>query len=86
MTERTYHGNKIYFKVKVSKKEGTNQFFFSKDQKHFQRLGEKFIANNGYWKGPKLGLFSYNEKQKGGTALFDWFHYDYDGPHRFLGE
>ncbi len=57
-----------------------NQFYYSTNNKDFYPLGDLFSASWGNWKGPKLGLFSYNENSDGGTALFDWFHYDYDGP------
>lgn len=71
---------KIYLKVKVTVEQGANQFFYSTDNKTFTPIGEPFVAGNGFWKGPKLGLFSYNESGTGGKALFDWFHYLYDGP------
>lgn len=58
----------------------SNQFYYSTDNKEFLPLGEKFSATFGNWKGPKIGLFSYHESGQGGTALFDWFHYLYDGP------
>jgi beta-xylosidase len=60
--------------------KGINQFYYSTDNKEFYPLGEKFSATFGNWKGPKIGLFSYHEQEQGGTALFDWFHYIYDGP------
>ncbi len=59
---------------------GNHQFYYSTDNKQFYPLGKKFAATFGNWKGPKVGLFSYHESGKGGTALFDWFHYIYDGP------
>ncbi len=62
--------------------EGANQFYFSTDNKKFQVLGQPFPVHNGYWKGPKLGLFSYNEMKAGGIAKFDWFRYDYAGPQK----
>ena len=77
---QAFKSSKVYLKVKVTTKEGGNQFFFSTDNKTFQPSGEAFSASNGYWKGPKTGLFSYNETGKGGKALFNWFHYMYDGP------
>lgn len=54
---------------------------YSLDGKQFQTLGGPcaFEPEN-YWKGIRPGLFSYNEKAAAGTALFDWFHYRYDGP------
>ncbi len=57
-----------------------NQFYYSTDNKEFIPLGEKFAATFGNWKGPKIGLFSYHENGEGGSALFDWFRYLYDGP------
>jgi len=65
---------------------GSHQFYYSTDNKEFFPLGEKFAATFGNWKGPKVGLFSYHEYGKGGTALFDWFHYLHDGPGRTTGE
>ena len=79
-SEQAYHASKIYLKVNVTQKEGANQFYISKDNKKFSPLGGSFATHNGYWKGPKIGLFSYNENAQGGTARFDWFHYSYDGP------
>lgn len=58
----------------------SNQFYYSTDNKEFIPLGEKFSATFGYWKGPKIGLFSYHERGSGGTVCVDWFHYIYDGP------
>ncbi len=72
--------SKIYLKVTVSIKPNGDQFYFSTDNRNFQPIGEPFMANNGFWKGPKIGLFSYNTTTNGGNALFDWFHYSYDGP------
>jgi len=65
---------------------GNNQFYYSTDNKEFYPLGEKFAATFGNWKGPKIGLFSYHEDGQGGTTLFDWFHYIYDGPKKFTLE
>jgi beta-xylosidase len=77
---QAFKSSKVYLKVKVTTKEGGNQFFYSTDNKTFQPSGDTFSASNGYWKGPKTGLFSYNETGEGGKALFNWFHYLYDGP------
>lgn len=54
---------------------------YSLDGQFFQPLGGacQFEPVN-FWKGVRPGLFSYNEKTAGGTALFDWFRYQYDGP------
>jgi len=80
VTKQSFSDSKIYLRVKVTAVEGKNQFYYSTDNKKYYPFGDNFSANFGYWKGPKIGLFSYNEKNNGGAALFDWFHYDYDGP------
>ncbi len=80
ITEKPFSSTKVYLQLQVTAKEGENQFYYSTDNKKFYPLGETFAANNGFWKGPKIGLFSYNEDGNGGTARFDWFRYLYDGP------
>ncbi len=80
LTKMQLRSTRLYLQVEITEKEGENQFYYSGDNKKFYPLGDHFTANFGNWKGPKVGLFSYNEKNNGGTALFDWFHYDYVGP------
>jgi beta-xylosidase len=75
-----YKGSKIFLKVTLCVQPSGNQFYYSTDNKTFKTLSEPFVVNNGFWKGPKLGIFSYNDSGSGGKALFDWFHYTYDGP------
>jgi beta-xylosidase len=54
---------------------------YSLDGKRFVQLGDECILSGyNYWKAVRPGLFSYNIKQDQGTALFDWFHYQHDGP------
>ena len=80
LSEQAYKGSTVYLKVAISDQNGDNRFYFSADNKKFYPLGDAFAATFGYWKGPKLGLFSYSENEHGGAARFDWFHYLYDGP------
>ncbi|MGD9930805.1 MAG: glycoside hydrolase 43 family protein [Mangrovibacterium sp.] len=70
--------SKIYLKLDISNKPDSNQFYYSMDNKKFHALGQKFQLRFGHWKGPKIGLFSFNEIQDGGTALFDDFRYDFN--------
>lgn len=37
-----------------------------------------FEMRFAYWKGPHIGIFSYNKIADGGKASFDWFRYEYD--------
>jgi beta-xylosidase len=75
-----FKGTRIYLKATISGQLDTNQFYYSTDNKNLKPIGKEFNVRDGFWKGPKVGLFSYNEKDKGGSARFDWFHYLYDGP------
>jgi hypothetical protein len=61
-------------------KEGPNQCLYSADGKTLEPFGSSFELKFGFWKGTRVGLFSYNTLRDDGTAVFDWFHYDYDGP------
>ena len=53
-------------------------FSFSLDGKRFEPLGDAFAAHNGYWKGARVALYSYNESCSGGTAWFRDFVFDPD--------
>ncbi|HNX54015.1 MAG TPA: glycoside hydrolase 43 family protein [Prolixibacteraceae bacterium] len=83
-TETPINANKIYLQVKVTSENGGNQFYYSTDNKKFVPFAEAFSVGSGNWKGPKIGLFSYNEKENGGSAAFDWLHYIYEGPQNSL--
>ena len=51
-------------------------FAYSLDGKHFEPLGEAFSAHNGFWKGARVALYSYNESRTAGTAWFRDFVYE----------
>lgn len=70
--------SKIYVRASVTTETGKNQFYYSFDNKSFTAIGGRFVASFGFWKGPKLGLYSYSETGEGGNALFDWFRYEYE--------
>lgn len=71
---------RIFLRVSVSAEEGGNRFYYSTDNRTYLPVGEKFAVGSGFWKGPRLGLFGYNEKAAGGCAHFEWFSYEHDGP------
>lgn len=80
-SEKLIKSKKIYLKIKLYIKGGeNNQFFYSLDNKQFNQIGESFGTSAGFWKGTRLGLFSFNEANDSGTAAYNWFKYDYDGP------
>ena len=84
--EKAVLGKRIYFKVTLNTDGAKNQFYYSLDNKNFQPFGKIFEVKWGYWKGSRIGLFSYNEIKDGGTASFNWFDYNYDGPEEALGK
>lgn len=76
--ERTLTGKKIYLKMQLDITTGNNRFFYSTDNITYTPVKETFETRWGYWKGTRIGLFSYNEAGGGGTALFNQFIYHYD--------
>jgi beta-xylosidase len=79
-SEKSLNLKKIWLKVSLNIKADRNQFSYSTDNKSFILAGNEFITTAGYWKGTRVGLFSYNELTEGGTAYFNNFIYNYDGP------
>jgi beta-xylosidase len=78
--EKVITAGRIFLKIKLDSTGNKNQFYYSLDNKTFIAFGDTFETKWGYWKGTRIGLFSYNERSDGGTAFFNWFTYDYDGP------
>jgi hypothetical protein len=71
---------KIWLKVSLDIKGDKNQFYYSSDNKLYTLAGEPFATAFGYWKGTRIGLFSYNEADEKGSVSFNSFIYNYDGP------
>lgn len=63
-----------YLRVNV---DGTRfQLEYSSDGKHFAKAGDAIDIHAKYWKGPRLGLFCYNETSAEGKARFNYFRYE----------
>lgn len=71
-------GTTVYFKLKLNAVDNNNRFYFSTNGKDFHLVGKPFDMHLAFWKGPHIGLFTYNYVTDGGSALFDWFRYEYD--------
>lgn len=78
--ERIIKSKRIFLKAVLNIKTGKNQFYYSFDNKSFTPVGQNFPTAAGYWKGTRIGLFSYNELSDTGEASFNKFTYNYDGP------
>lgn len=59
---------------------GATTLSFSTDGTRFLRLGGECRLSYGFWKGARIGLFTYNSTGAGGVVDFDWFRYEHDGP------
>jgi beta-xylosidase len=70
----------LYLKVKLDLHVNANQFFYSFDNENFVPYGRSFRTMSGFWKGSRIGIYSYNIQGSSGGALFNWCRYDYDGP------
>jgi len=64
----------IYLRVQV-KKGGICSFFYSLDNKKYQKIGNDFTSKEGKWIGAKVGLFALSEKatNDSGNVAVDWF-------------
>lgn len=72
--------NTVFFKLQIDLRTQKNHFFYSFDNKKYFPIGTDFECRFGNWKGTRVGFFSFNETTDGGKALFNFFHYNYDGP------
>ena len=78
---KTINQDYIFLRLIVNLNTNHTVLQYSLNGQTFYQLGDECIlSDSNYWKGVRPGLFSYNVDQASGTALFDWFHYQYDGP------
>jgi beta-xylosidase len=65
----------VYFRVKVAA-GGLCSFSYSEDGKLFNNVPGDFKAEQGRWKGAKLGIYCMRESETNdsGFADYDWFH------------
>jgi len=82
----TYHGPEIKHGTVWLGSEldlsASTRFSFSLDGEIDIPLGGECKMNAGFWKGARIGLFSYDTAGDGGSADFNWFRYRHDGPDR----
>ena len=65
----------VYLRVTIDCRQNCHQFSVSTDGRHFTNVGQPFPLRMGYWKGSRVGLFSYSTTAAGGTVAFDSFNY-----------
>jgi len=74
----------LYLRVKVQSSGSGNQikskaqFFYSFDNKKFQKIGEPFDVREGRWIGAKIGFFNFRPTVSNDGAFFDidWIHFE----------
>lgn len=78
----TYHGPRVsgstvWLRSTLDLRSST-RFAFSLDGENFMELGGDCKLTWGFWKGTRIGLFSYNSIRDGGCADFNWFRYEFE--------
>ena len=68
----------VQLKLSISAVPRQNQFYFSVEGGEYKPIGANFQVLSGNWKGPKIGLFSFNPSDNGGSVLFDDFIYNFN--------
>ena len=77
LASKPLEGKKIWFRLTFDANAPDGfAFWFSPDGKRFEALGDAFQAHNGFWKGARVALYSYNESLSGGTAWFRDFVFE----------
>jgi beta-xylosidase len=57
---------------------GRTKFYFSLDNESYIQFGGPCKLQAGFWKGARIGLFSFNTMNSSGRADFNWFRYDFN--------
>ena len=65
---------KIWFKTEIDA-IGDTYMLYSLDNIGFTQLGGPLKLQYGYWKGSKIGLFTFGSEE--GCVDFSWFNYDF---------
>ncbi|MDR0505386.1 MAG: family 43 glycosylhydrolase [Dysgonamonadaceae bacterium] len=74
----------VYFKVFINGNMNEHQFYYSFDNSEFIACGRPYSLQSGDWKGSRVGIFTYNKEETSGQADFNWFHYKFDGPGKYI--
>jgi beta-xylosidase len=56
---------------------GISRYAFSTDGKTYQAFGNTFQLTWGSYRGDRIGIFNFNNKEDKGYVDVDWFRYDY---------
>ena len=56
---------------------GISRYAFSTDGKTYQTFGSNYQLTWGSYRGDRIGIFNFNDKEDKGYVDVDWFRYDY---------
>lgn len=73
----------VWLRLDCNDVDNTHQFSVSTDGVNFSPMGDAFEQGTADWKGYRVGLYSYANREVEGVALFDNFTYKVDGPGKF---
>ena len=69
-------GKKIWLRAEMDAKANSHQLYYSTDGKNFIPCKEPYGLMFGFWKGARIGLYSYTTAPSSdGKAQFDFFDY-----------
>ena len=71
---------KVYVRLALDTRANRYAYSYSIDGGHsFEPLGEPFEMGDGFWKGVRIGLYSYTLGDEPGETRFERFRYWHDG-------
>lgn len=56
--------------------DGLSSYSYSKDGKHFKPFGHCYQLSWGYYRGDRIGIYNFNDKEEKGFVDIDYCHYD----------
>ena len=72
----TFEYDTVYLRVTIDSSNNQHQFAVSLDGNEFHPVGYPFALRMGYWKGSRIGVYSYATGPDPGCVIFNDFHYD----------
>jgi hypothetical protein len=57
--------------------DGLSRYEYSLDGRTFIQFGFAYKLSWGFYRGDRIGIYNYNQKNESGYIDVDWFHYKY---------
>lgn len=74
-------GNAIFLRATMNA-QGKANFSYGTDEEHFLPIGPEYTMKWAWYRGIRLALFTFNERQEAGIADFTAFRYNFPGPRK----